>query len=478
MKVHRSRSVRRAAVMADGKNLVSHAGTALLAELADRSGLTHAMSVAMARLRDLLAHPRSGRRAHPSGGRHRRRCGLLGRPRRVARNKRISSARWPRWRPPGGPSRRRPLAELRAIPMAVAEARARVWAAVPAGGPITVDFDATLSPPTRRSKTPPPPTSSGFGFHPLGVWCDNTAEPLAAMLRPGNAGSNDADDHLELLEAGHRCPAARVPPRPRRGRRPLPRRPSDPGAAGRLGRGRPPLHRGSGPRPTATSRSAFPSTAGSETPWSWPKRRTGCRPVEQDGNGRDGASVIELTDLVDLSSWPWGMRLFCRRERPHPGAQLTLFDTSAGFRHTCFVTANTDARPRRARATPPGPRPGRGPGAELEGLRACQPALRRLLPQPGVGGRHPRRRRAARLEPDCCASTASWPRPSPRPCASACPARRGQPRPPWPASRTAPRRALAVGERARRRLHATAPRLPVVNRVPAPDPKAKRDRRA
>jgi hypothetical protein len=47
LKVHRSSSVRRVAVTPDGKNLVSHAGTALLAELADRSGLTEAMSTAM-----------------------------------------------------------------------------------------------------------------------------------------------------------------------------------------------------------------------------------------------------------------------------------------------------------------------------------------------------------------------------------------------------------------------------------------------
>ena len=40
----------------------------------------------------------------------------------------------------------------------------------------------------------------GYGFHPLGAWCDTTGEPLALMLRPGNAGSNDADDHLELLD--------------------------------------------------------------------------------------------------------------------------------------------------------------------------------------------------------------------------------------------------------------------------------------
>ena len=48
LKVHRSRSVRRCEVTTDGRNLVSHAGTALLCELADRTGLTRAMSVAMA----------------------------------------------------------------------------------------------------------------------------------------------------------------------------------------------------------------------------------------------------------------------------------------------------------------------------------------------------------------------------------------------------------------------------------------------
>jgi hypothetical protein len=48
LKVHRSRSVRRFAVTTNGKNLVSHAGTALLTELADRTGLTAAMSEATA----------------------------------------------------------------------------------------------------------------------------------------------------------------------------------------------------------------------------------------------------------------------------------------------------------------------------------------------------------------------------------------------------------------------------------------------
>lgn len=48
--------------------------------------------------------------------------------------------------------------------------------------------------------------------------------------------------------------------------------------------------------------------------------------------------MVELTDLVDLGAWPEGTRLIARRERPHPGAQLTLFDTIEGRRHTAFIT--------------------------------------------------------------------------------------------------------------------------------------------
>jgi hypothetical protein len=62
-----------------------------------------------------------------------------------------------------------------------------------------------------------------------------------------------------------------------------------------------------------------------------------------DGNGEDRAGVwiAELTDLVDLSAWPPGTRLALRRERPHPGAQLTLFDTVDGYRHRALITYQT-----------------------------------------------------------------------------------------------------------------------------------------
>ena len=48
-----------------------------------------------------------------------------------------------------------------------------------------------------------------FGFHPLTVFADHGAEgsgePLAIVLRPGNAGSNTAADHIEAT--GSRWPS-------------------------------------------------------------------------------------------------------------------------------------------------------------------------------------------------------------------------------------------------------------------------------
>jgi len=61
-----------------------------------------------------------------------------------------------------------------------------------------------------------------------------------------------------------------------------------------------------------------------------------------DGDLRDGAEVAELTGLLALpDGWPPGMRVVVRRERPHPGAQLTLFETRDGWRYTAFVTNAT-----------------------------------------------------------------------------------------------------------------------------------------
>jgi Transposase DDE domain group 1 len=62
--------------------------------------------------------------------------------------------------------------------------------------------------------------------------------------------------------------------------------------------------------------------------------------VDADGSLRDGADVAELTGMLgDLTGagWPAGMRVIVRRERPHPGAQLTFTDHD-GWRFQAFAT--------------------------------------------------------------------------------------------------------------------------------------------
>lgn len=57
-----------------------------------------------------------------------------------------------------------------------------------------------------------------------------------------------------------------------------------------------------------------------------------------DGGVREGGDVAELTGLLNLEKWPAGMRVIVRRERPHPGAQLSLFEEADGWRYQAFVT--------------------------------------------------------------------------------------------------------------------------------------------
>src|SRR5208282_528030 len=56
------------------------------------------------------------------------------------------------------------------------------------------------------------------------------------------------------------------------------------------------------------------------------------------GQVRPGAWVAEITGMLDLGTWPSGMRVIVRKERPHPGAQLRFTDID-GHRFTCFATS-------------------------------------------------------------------------------------------------------------------------------------------
>src|SRR5262249_55668364 len=98
---------------------------------------------------------------------------------------------------------------LKAIRAARASARMRAWALAGAaapgadGGLIPLDVDATIVTACSDKEQAAPTWKKTFGFHPLTVFADHGpdggGEPLAIMLRPGNAGSNTAADHIEAV---------------------------------------------------------------------------------------------------------------------------------------------------------------------------------------------------------------------------------------------------------------------------------------
>src|SRR5690606_17619040 len=77
------------------------------------------------------------------------------------------------------------------------------------GDVVVLDVDATIVIAHSEKEQASATFKKTFGFHPLGVWCDNTNEFLAGMLRTGKAGSNTAADHIAVLgEAIGQIPAA------------------------------------------------------------------------------------------------------------------------------------------------------------------------------------------------------------------------------------------------------------------------------
>ena len=336
MKVHDKRSVLRPRVTCDGEGLVSHAGTSLLSELADRSRLTKGLSAAMAGcgirwrkhdpgyvLTHLAVAIADGADCLSDMDVIRQQSKLFG----------PVASQATAWRAVEAVTAK----ELRGIMAAITEARAVVWA----GGRIdpdmlTFDFDATLVDAYSEKQDAKPTYKKGFGFHPFGVWLDETSEPLAAMLRPGNAGANNSEDHIALFEQA----VAALPPKYRVGHGrddnrdsvacPILVRVDSAGAS----------HRFVDVIVDANTQYSigYPIDERVRDALNLVQEEHWVPAVERDGTRRDGAYVTELTDYVDLDAWRAGCRLICRRERPHPGAQLSVFDDINGYRHTCFIT--------------------------------------------------------------------------------------------------------------------------------------------
>lgn len=223
---------------------------------------------------------------------------------------------------------------LKAIRSARAAARERAWAlAGPAapggdGGLVTVDLDATIVISHSEKQDASPTWKKTFGFHPLASFADHgdggNGEPLAILLRAGNAGSNTAADHIEVT----RLALAQLPRCLRR--RVLVRTDSGGGTHGFLtwltSKSRR-LHYSVGMTITEDMQAAIlkvPSDG-------WTPAYDG------DGQVRKGAWVADITGMLDLEGWPEGMRVIVRKERPHPGAQLRFTDVD-GHRFTAFAT--------------------------------------------------------------------------------------------------------------------------------------------
>jgi Transposase DDE domain group 1 len=327
-------------------------------------------------------------------------------------------------------------AALDAIAGARAAARERVWgwAGAPiADGRVVIDLDATLVTAHSEKEAAAPTYKRGFGFHPLLAFADHgdggTGEPVGALLRPGNAGSNTAADHIEVFDAAlaQRPAPWRTPDE--HGRRPVLVRTDAAGATHGF------THR------LAAMGAEFSVGAYlhhfdihevlaqlPEAAWT-PAYQVGKPRAGQQGpiiEPRDGAWIAEATGLVDLSSWPAGTRLILRRERPHPGAQLRITDVD-GHRIVGVLTntptgqlpelelrhrrhARVEDRIRNAKDTGmrnlPLPRPDPQPGLACDHRPGRRPP--RLDPATGpdrrgrpirtqtVAAAHPQRRRATR----------------------------------------------------------------------------------
>ena len=231
-------------------------------------------------------------------------------------------------------------AALKAINTARAAARARAWRLAGkdapdhdacAGRPLIIDVDATLVTAHSEKEHAEPTFKRGFGFHPLWAFLDHgpdgTGEPLACVLRPGNAGSNTATDHITVVrEALKQLPGHRAGTRP--GRRVLIR--TDGAGA---------THDFTnwlvGQRLSYSLGFTLPADIGDKL--ALIPDQVWAPAYDADRSPREGAWVAEVTDLLDLATWPAGMRVIVRKERPHPGAQLRLTDVE-GHRLTAFVT--------------------------------------------------------------------------------------------------------------------------------------------
>jgi hypothetical protein len=349
-----------------GRGIVSHTGSVALRALADRTGLTAAMSSALARRGFDPVHDRGRVLADTAvmiadGGRVMSDLAVLRDQSELFGPVASDPTLWRTLDGVDAPTRDR-------IAGARARTRRHVWGqvvarhgAIPAsvvadrdlGKTIVIRLDATLVVAHSDKELAAGTYKGSWGHHPLTAWCDNTGENLAVKLRTGSAGSNTVADHIEVLTAA----IAQIPARSRRDllitcdgagatKDLLAHITTLNAAPGRR------VHYSVGFDLDERCRAAIGKVP--EALWE--------HVINPDGSARDltDAGVVELTGLLrqslapdgrtvdQLKTWPSDMRVIVRRERPHPGAQLSLFEEADGWRYQIFATntpAGTGGRP-------------------------------------------------------------------------------------------------------------------------------------
>jgi len=226
---------------------------------------------------------------------------------------------------------------LEAVRKARADAREQAWAG--GAGPdlddeLRIDFDATITIAHSEKENAAATWKKTFGFHPLLAFLDRpdiaAGEGLAGLLRGGNAGSNTAADHVTVLDMALRSlPKAARP------------RPGDPDSVRVLARSD---SAGATHAFAAACRErgvgfsfGFPVDARIKDVVDLIPEACWAPAIQTDGEIRDDAWVAEATGMIELGNWPQGSRLILRKERPHPGAQLTFTDAD-GMRVTAILT--------------------------------------------------------------------------------------------------------------------------------------------
>jgi len=318
LKVHRDGRSFTVNVEADGTGLVSHAGAGLLGEVADRVGLTRELSSVLIGVRD-----RRGR--HDPGRVIRDLAVMLADGGDCLSDLRAVRDQEPLFGPVASDSTAFRLIDriasdpgmLEAIRAARAAARERAWGLGVRPERIVIDIDATLINAHTEKEGAAVNYRSGFGFHPMLAYLDETHEALAGVLRGGGAPAHSAQAQIDVLDlALAQLPTQVVGDLDTE----IVMRIDSAGAAGALCQAAQDANIGflvgfdlfTGVRESILQ---LPEDA-------W-------RPaIRQDGSARDGAQVAEITqvDRLDLTPWPRGSRVIIRRERPHPGAQLKFTD--------------------------------------------------------------------------------------------------------------------------------------------------------